>query len=116
MGNYVIVVYLNSLVGLNTHLRTCATFFFLQVLSGFNLNSVIYISGKALNMCTNFTIDLVQPQASSYNNDNIHLRLKVQLKKLSFKTVVAAAFGGLRREVVGWEFKVAVDGNHFTYY
>lgn len=106
-----------------------------QVLPDFVYGKAVYISGRAPNTCTNFTIDLVQSQASEYNDDNVHLRLKVQLEQPQVvvrNSRTSSGWGAEERSggmpfspgqtftvmIVAqlFGFEVAVNGNHFTYY
>ena len=106
-----------------------------QVLSHFGIGKVVYISGKAPNTCTNFSIDFIPTQPSNYREDNIHLRLKVQLEQPQVvvrNTLTENSWGVEERDggmpfspgqpftvmVVAQQFgfEVAVNGNHFTTY
>lgn len=96
---------------------------------------MVYISGKAPNTCTNFTIDLIQSQASSYSNNTIHLRLKVKLEvpQIVVRNTYSGSGWGVEERSGGmpfspgqpftvmimaqlFGFEVAVNGNHFTHY
>ena len=106
-----------------------------QVLPDFIYGKVVYISGRAPNTSTNFTIDLVQSPVRTYSDDKIHLRLKVQLETPQVvirNSRAGSSWGAEERngampfspgqhftvQIVAqlFGFEVAVNGNHFTTY
>ena len=95
----------------------------------------MYISGRAPNTCITFTIDLIQTQPSSYSDDDIDLRLKVQLEQpqVVVRNSRIGNIWGVEERGGGmpfspgqpftvmvvaqmYGFEVAVNGKHFTTY